>query len=73
MSHRVQKICRNPYNRIYHNALTKLLIEDELNLRHDSWSNFLRHNGFIHVVRVDRDKQNIYHGHGEELLKRGIK
>lgn len=73
MPHRDQKNFRNPYNSLYHYVLIKLLLEYELNLRHDSWSDFLRCNGFIPAIRVDQDNQNIQDGCGEEQLKRHIK
>ena len=41
MSRRVQKHSSNPYNSIYHHGLVKILIEDELHLRKDSWVNFV--------------------------------
>ena len=31
----------NPFNSFYHHGLVKILIEDELHLRKDSWVNFV--------------------------------
>ena len=41
MSRKVQKHYGNAYNSIYHHGLVKILIEDELHLRNDSWVNFV--------------------------------
>ena len=41
MSRRVQKHFGNPYNNLYHQWLVKIIIEDELHLRKDSWVNFV--------------------------------
>ena len=41
MSRRVQNHSGNPYNSLYHHGLVKILIEDELHVRKDSWVNFV--------------------------------
>ena len=41
MLRRVQKHSGNPYNNIYHHGLVKIIIEDELHFRKDSWENFV--------------------------------
>ena len=41
MSRRVQKHSGNPYNSLYHHRLVKILIEDEMHPRKDSWVNFV--------------------------------
>jgi len=73
MSEKVQKTTTNPCSSLYHYFLIKILVEDELNIRHDSWANFLSWNGFINVVRVHQDKRDIQRGLEEEISKRVVK
>ena len=41
MSRQVHKHSGNPYNSLYHHGLIKILIEDELHVRRDTWDNFV--------------------------------
>ena len=60
MSHKVKKASNNPQNNLYHYALIKLLIEDDLKLWHDNWVDFLSQNGFDLVggSLVEKDSQH---------------
>jgi hypothetical protein len=57
MSQKVQKTLQTLIAVFIIMVSSKLLIEDELNLRHDSWANFLVRNGFIPVVGVHHKPQ----------------
>jgi hypothetical protein len=47
MAHQVQKHPQNPTPSLYHYGLIKILIENELYTRDDSWGDFLNRNVFV--------------------------
>lgn len=55
MSQKLQKTHENPYINPYHYSLIKILIEDELNIRNDSWDKFLDQNVFASVNEIPKE------------------
>jgi hypothetical protein len=74
MSQGVQENSTNPHHSLYHYGLIKLLIEDELKFRNDSWDSFLVRNAFNSIVGLHQEecqeKQSIHSPEVEQVLKK---
>ena len=75
--HKFRKNPRSPYSNIYHHDFIKIMIEDEVTLRNDSWFNILNKNGFNPqceaIVVENQEAQYIHHNHDEYLSCHSVK